>query len=275
MSGMRFFDTHCHYADNAFDADIDLCVQKARTAGLAGALVCTCSGHEYEAASALAQRLNLSFAAGAFDFSSPPQIAPQRMLEQLSSAIDRFSPCAVGEIGIDSKHLKTEFEAPALALFTGAIEIASDNNLPVSVHARGAMHVIARILKAHASTSLKGVIHAFNGSLEEAEIFVRLGFKLGFGSILTNPAAKRAARVFAALRSGSWVIETDAPFMVPCTKKMNPAAKSEPLDLIETLKAAAALRGITIEAAAEESSQAALEVFPMLKTEISSQKNID
>ena len=56
---------------------------------------------------------------------------------------------------------------------------------------------------------------------------------------------------------------------------MNPAAKSEPLDLIETLKAAAALRGITIEAAAEESSQAALEVFPMLKTEISSQKNID
>ena len=71
------------------------------------------------------------------------------------------------------------------------------------------------------------------------------------------------------------MIETDAPFMVPCTKKMNPAAKSEPLDLIETLKAAAALRGITIEAAAEESSQAALEVFPMLKTEISSQKNID
>ena len=118
-------------------------------------------------------------------------------------------------------------------------------------------------------------LDAAAGSLEEAEIFVRLGFKLGFGSILTNPAAKRAARVFAALHSGSWVIETDAPFMVPCTKKMNPAAKSEPLDLIETLKAAAALRSITIEAAAEESSQAALEVFPMLKTEISSQKNID
>ena len=265
MDRTRFFDTHCHYAEAAFDEDIDLCIQRARLAGFAGALVCTCSGLEYEKAGLLAKRLGLSFAAGAFDFSQSPRIDPEKMLAELDAAVVAFAPCAVGEIGIDGKHLKTESESSVRKLFEGALGIALEHNLPVSIHARGAMHVVAPMLKSLACSSLRGVIHAFNGSLEEAALFTRLGFKLGFGSILTNPAAKRTARVFTALERGSWVLETDAPYMAPYSKRHAPTARSEPLDLTDTLKAAAALRGISIECAAQESCRAALEVFPGLE----------
>lgn len=272
---MHFFDTHCHYADKRFDADRPRCLTRAREAGLEDALVCTTTADEYDKARDLAGAFGLRYALGAFDLAGNFARQPEAALEALHAALEKTltsaagatlgripRPCAVGEVGIDRSHIDAGLEKEAMYVLDGAAALAVSYNLPLSIHARGALERVATVLRKRRNTALRGVIHAFNGSVEEARVFLGLGFRLGFGCVLINPGARRIARVLAQLAPGDFVLETDAPFMVPFDRRGDPHARTEPEDIARVAAAAARIRGEAPQATASAAFEAARSLFP-------------
>ncbi len=254
----RYFDTHCHAADAAFDGHHAALRALAADSGVARALVCTCGAQDYARARKLCLgQSNLSYAAGVFDMNGDFLLNGRQALEALQKEIldAKDTVRAIGEVGIDARHLKRGLLAQAEAVLDAAVELALACDLPLSIHARAACGHVVRILKRHRNTGLRGVIHAFNGSAEEARVFLGLGFKLGFGTVLLNPRAKKAARTLASLSNEDFVLETDAPFMAAaCRKEAAGSGKSAaahafvlalttPEDLPRVALAAAHIRG--------------------------------
>ena len=106
---MRFFDTHCHYADARFDADREVLLDRARAAGLTDALICTTQASDYEKAKTLARTQRFKYALGLFDLAADFTREPEAGVEILARALEEsakdgaegFAPAAVGEVGVD------------------------------------------------------------------------------------------------------------------------------------------------------------------------------
>lgn len=264
MAGkLEYFDTHCHLAEPALAADLAASLQRARAAGLAHALVCSTHPAQYPAVCALCARERLSAALGAFDLAGDFARTPEATLAELEAALDRGPlPAALGEVGIDRRHLEAGLGRAAEIVFEGVVAMAVQHDLPLSVHGRGALPLAAAVLRRQpARSALRGVIHAFNGSLEQARIFLALGFKLGFGTVLLNPAARRIAAVLRALGPDDYVLETDAPFMLSAAARSRSPARTEPVDIALVAQAAAAIRGEPLEKTACDAAKNAARLF--------------
>lgn len=139
-------------------------------------------------------------------------------LTQLEQYCQQFLPVAIGEIGLDYFILKGSDNAPEqreqqIHYFHQQLQIASQFQLPVLIHARKSHDEIIRQLKT--IQPLNGIIHAFSGSYEQAKEYLKLGFKLGFGGAFTYPKAHRLRALVTKLPIDAWVLETDAPDMAP------------------------------------------------------------
>ena len=97
--------------------------------------------------------------------------------------------------------------------FSEQLQIAKQHQLPVLIHARKSHHEVIQQLKA--VQPLKGIIHAYSGSYEQAREYLKLGFKLGFGGAYTYPKASKLRALVSRLPLDAWVLETDAPDMTP------------------------------------------------------------
>ncbi len=128
--------------------------------------------------------------------------------------------CAIGEIGLDF-FIQTLIREEQLFYFESQLILAKKYHLPVLIHARKSHQDIIQLLRKY--QPLKGIIHAFNGSEVQAQQYIELGFKLGFGGAFTYLRAKHLRRLVANLPLTSMVLETDAPDMLPAfaTQKYN------------------------------------------------------
>jgi TatD DNase family protein len=122
----------------------------------------------------------------------------------------RQSVVAVGEIGLDNS-LNTAFGLQE-HVFVQQLLLAEKHQLPVIIHHRRSHNQLIRALKAHLP-SKGGIIHAFSGSLYEAQTYLNMGFKLGVGGTITYSRASKTRKVFSQLPLSSLVLETDAPDM--------------------------------------------------------------
>tara|TARA_R110002167_G_scaffold1878_5_gene9282 strand:- start:6180 stop:6974 length:795 start_codon:yes stop_codon:yes gene_type:complete len=132
-------------------------------------------------------------------------------LAQLERLLCQHKVAAVGEIGLDFWLPDADREAQ-IELFTQQLELAKKFRLPVLLHARKSHDQIVQLLGS-SKFDCGGIVHAFSGSLQQAEQYLRLGFKLGVGGAVTYPRAKRLQRIVQQLGAGHWVLETDAPDM--------------------------------------------------------------
>ncbi|HEC18378.1 MAG TPA: TatD family deoxyribonuclease [Gammaproteobacteria bacterium] len=154
----------------------------------------------------------------------------------LASTILQHRPIAVGEIGLD-------FYLPELdrqrqqALFDAQLAVAAEARLPVLLHVRKAHDAVLHALRK--TPVAGGICHAFNGSLQQAEQYLALGFKLGFGGMLTYERARRLHRLAQQLPLEAMVLETDAPDM---TVASHHGERNSPEYLPECLQALATLR---------------------------------
>ena len=126
-----------------------------------------------------------------------------------------------------------------VSLFEAQLALAKQFNLPVILHARRCHSDIVRCIK-RVDLTTGGIVHAFSGSLEEANNYIQLGFKLGFGGALTYDSARRIRAVATQLPLPSIVIETDAPDMLPSQSRHmshnHPANLPLVLDTLATLR---------------------------------------
>jgi TatD DNase family protein len=126
---------------------------------------------------------------------------------------EKFPYKGMGEIGIDLYWDKTNLKLQQTA-FERQLHFAVINNLPVVIHARESFNEILEILRSDSFDQLKGIFHAFTGSINLAEAIVDRGFLLGIGGILTFKNS-HLAEVVAAIDINHLVLETDSPYLAP------------------------------------------------------------
>jgi len=218
-------DSHCHLDAPEFDPDRGQVLAHARLAGLEGivvpayvaarwpGLLALCRAHVR--ADAHSPRLWPALGLHPVHLRAHRDAAD---LDALAALLD-VSPdvVAVGEIGLDRflPELVTEAAwARQLALFEAQLELARQRDLPVILHARRC-HADIRACIRRVGHRSGGILHAFSGSVEEARQYVAMGLRLGLGGPLTYPQSARLRAVASALPLDAFVIETDAPDLVP------------------------------------------------------------
>jgi len=206
---MDLVDTHCHLDLPAFDADRPAVLERSRAVGVAAIVV---PGVEAGGWNDLWQFCATD--AGLYPaLGLHPVYLEQHTdadLKALETLLSERRPVAVGEIGLDY-YLKDLDQARQQALLEVQLEMARAADLPVILHVRKAHERMLSTLKRIRVRG--GIAHAFNGSLQQAADYAGLGFKLGFGGMLTFERSSKLRALAAALPLESIVLETDAPDM--------------------------------------------------------------
>lgn len=242
---MQLLDSHCHLDTPQF-INPEIVLQQASEAGVKGIVVPAYQAQRWQALLDMCidfdqPKLRLWPALGVHPLFlasyQPEQL--NHLLQQLERS-DRI--IAVGEIGLDRYEpllREPEMWQRQVNLFEAQLVLAKQFNLPVILHARRCHSDIVRCIKRVGLTS-GGIVHAFSGSLEEANNYIKLGFKLGFGGALTYDSARRIRAVATQLPLSSLVIETDAPDMLPSQCRHmshnHPANLPLVLDTLATLR---------------------------------------
>lgn len=208
----RFIDTHCHFDFPPFTGDESASIQGAADVGVQSIIVPATQAANFSRVLALAENYPPLFAA----LGLHPIVIEQHSddcLEQLQQALDKRPQklVAVGEIGLDLYRDDPQFDKQE-RLLEAQLKLAKRYELPVILHSRRTHDKLAMHLKRHALPRT-GVVHGFSGSVQQAERFVQLGYKIGVGGTITYPRASKTRNTIAQLPLEALLLETDAPDM--------------------------------------------------------------
>ncbi|MCF8827052.1 TatD family hydrolase [Xanthomonas campestris] len=251
---MRLIDSHCHLDASEFDADRAAVIARAQAAGVMQQVVPAITAASWPGlreACALAPGLHPAYG---LHPTFLDQHRPEH-LELLAEWIARERPCAIGECGLDF-FLDGLDAQTQRHYFDGQLQLAKRFDLPLIVHARRAVEeVIARI---KAVGGIRGVVHSFAGSPEQAQQLWKLDFMIGLGGPVTYPRANRLRGLAAQMPLQHLLLETDAPDQPDAEIR---GQRNEPARLRTVLECIAQLRGEPAEAIAAQTSANARRLF--------------
>jgi len=253
---MHLFDTHCHLDVAAFDADRDQVLSDCRQSGIQHILVPAIERKTWSSlANLCTDNAMLHLALGLHPVfmakHSPDDVAA------LKQAVQRYQPIAIGEIGLDF-YIDNPDKPAQLELCEAQLEVAVEHDLPVVLHVRKAHEDMLGLLKR---INVKGgFVHAFNGSLQQAQRYRDQGFCFGFGGTLTYENAHKIHRLARELPLEAIVLETDAPDMVVTQHQ---GERNSPAYLPLCLQALSELRQQDATLLAEQTTRNAFTVLGM------------
>lgn len=163
---------------------------------------------------------------------------------------------AIGEIGLDY-YWNKENKQNQQALFRKQLEIAQTYNLPVVVHSRNAIEDTYNILKEY---KLKGDIHCFGSSLEMANKFIKLGYKIGIGGVVTFKNSFKLKEIVKEISLDNILLETDSPYLTPEPFR---GKKNEPKNVVYVAKKIAELKNISFDEVVDITTSNAKTLFDL------------
>jgi TatD DNase family protein len=248
-------DSHCHLADDAFVADLPQVVARAQNAGLAGAL-CILSADEPDEL-ARATRVREAWPAVRFAAAIHPHRSgayagrAEEAARITRTTIASTNAVAVGEIGLDYHYDFSPREVQR-AVFVAQVRAALDLNQPVVIHTREATDDTMAVLRDAGEGRLRGVMHCFGGTVDDARAALDLGFFISLAGILTFRNADSLRDVARFVPLDRLLTETDAPFLAPVPHR---GKRNEPGWVVETLKRLADVRGLPVADVAAQTVQ--------------------
>jgi TatD DNase family protein len=262
-------DSHCHLDAAEFEADRDAVAARARDSGVTMVVLPAVGVGNFDAVRALAHRHGWAYALGIHPMAVPQ--AADTDLDTLQEALarHRHDPrlVAVGEIGLDLfvPELKTEpGRGRQQHFYEAQLELARLFDLPVILHVRRSADALLPALRRQRARGWRhaGIAHAFNGSDQQAQAFVALGFRLGFGGAVTFEAAQQLRRLARTLDHTALVLETDAPDIPPQWRYVTaeqraqgrPQGRNEPAEVAAIGAVVAGLRGVSVTDLARQTS---------------------
>lgn len=233
-------DTHCHLDAGEFDADRDAVYARAQAAGVVLQIIPAVTAANFDDVAATCQRYPGCLPAWGMH---PMYIHVHHdgHLDLLRQRIETWRPVAVGEIGLDLFVPGLDY-ATQERYFVAQLKLAREYDLPVLLHCRRANDQILKHLRRIPVRG--GIAHAFSGSRQQADAFLGLGFKLGFGGAFTWPRATRLQALARELPLEAIVLETDSPDIPPAWVGKG---RNEPGELKRIAEQLAELRGISYE----------------------------
>ena len=251
---MQLVDSHSHFDVAEFDADRAEVLARARAAGIATQVLPAISLRGFAKLRDLCQGEDGLHAAYGLH---PLFLADHRPehLDQLSAWIERERPNAVGECGLDFYVEGLDRETQH-QYFDRQLQLARDFELPVIVHARRAVEeVIAAVRRVG---KLRGVVHSYSGSIEQANQLWKLGFALGFGGPITYPRARRLREIVRTMPLEFLLLETDSPDQ---PLHGHQGRRNEPAFLVDVCQCVAELRKVDPNDIAAATTRNAVRLF--------------
>ena len=249
-----FIDTHCHLDAAEFDADRDAEYARAVAGGVGVQIIPAISRDNFAAVAATCARYPGCLPAWGLH---PMYIHVHRPehLADLRAQIEAQRPVAIGEIGLDL-FVKDLDYATQEFFYIEQLKIAKDYDLPVLLHCRKANDELLKHLRKVGVRG--GIAHAFNGSPQQADEFIKLGFKLGFGGAFTWPRANNLRRLAVDLPLDAIVLETDSPDIPPVWIGHG---RNAPGELPRIAQVLAELRSLDLDTVAQATTRNARELF--------------
>jgi TatD DNase family protein len=276
---MPWIDTHCHLDAAEFDADRDAVRQNAKSLGVEICVIPAVMASHFAEVRLLAHHHADAYALGVHPLYTPQ--AEDKDLATLDTHLHahRDDPrlVAVGEIGLDGfvPEINTpEAFAKQTHFFEAQLQIAQRHQLPVILHVRRSADGLLKGLRQFPVAG--GIAHAFNGSLQQAKMFIEMGFKLGFGGAMTYDRATKLRALATELPLSALVLETDAPDIPPHwiytpaqdREKGQAQGRNSPAELPRIASVLAELRGISLEELAAATSANASQALPRLQSTV-------
>ncbi|GAC1434425.1 MAG: TatD family hydrolase [Burkholderiaceae bacterium] len=260
-----WIDTHCHLDAREFGIDSGGIAERARQQNVLWIVIPAVEPGNFDAVRTLARsQPNCAYALGIHPV-CVPQAEPDdlhRLRAAIPAALEDPRFVAIGEIGLD-------FFLPALCtnamrekqtqFYVEQLKIARYFDLPVLLHVRRSQDQILKYLRR--IVLQKGIAHAFNGSVQQANAFIDLGFSLGFGGAMTFSRAFQIRRLASALPLNALVLETDAPDIAPAWVH---SGRNSPEQLPRIGRVLAELRGLTPEQVSSATCDNAYAALPRL-----------
>jgi len=251
-----WIDTHCHLDAPEFEPDRAAERARARALGVQRCVLPAVQRRDWAGVQQLAQEHGDAYALGIHPLYVPPRLV------------------AVGEIGMD-------FFVPALCepamrerqwrFYIAQLQLAREHALPVILHVRRSADLLLKGLRQLGVSG--GIAHAFNGSAQQAQAFIELGFALGFGGAMSFERATALRTLARTLPMDALVLETDAPDIPPqwiyrtaeARASGLPQGRNTPAELPRIAQVLADLRGMDSQALARATSGNARRVLPGLE----------
>lgn len=209
------FETHAHYDDDQFDADRDTLLSGMKEAGIYPIINVGASIDSTKTTLELAEKYDFVYAAVGVH---PSEISDlnDETFAWLKKQVNHPKTVAVGEIGLDYYWDKEpEVQEKQRHWFGCQLELARENDLPVIIHSRDAGADTLQVMKDHHAEEIPGVIHCYSYSKEMAMEFIKMGYYIGIGGVVTFKNARKLVETVEAIPIERILLETDCPYMAP------------------------------------------------------------
>lgn len=245
---MYLIDTHTHVYDHQFSLDRNEAMQRALDAGIGMMLLPNVDA--FTIAPMLQLHEQYPDCTRVMMGLQPEEVKEdyKEVLSMMEKELGEACPASrvqyvgVGEVGLDF-YWDSTFEKEQLDAFETQLDWAKQLHLPLSIHCRNAFDKMVKILEHKQDGSLRGIMHCFTGTEEEAKVYLELGFHLGLGGVTTYKNCD-VKDYLPSLPLDRIVLETDAPYLapVPCRGKRN-----EPAFLVHTAQKIAEIFQMSLE----------------------------
>lgn len=205
-------DTHAHYDDEQFDEDRESLLAKMKNAGIGIIVNAGSTISSWEKIRKLTKEYPFIYGAVGVHPDEAGTLNEEQMA-RMSVFLDEEKIVALGEIGLDyywdkeSRDLQKKW-------FIRQLDLAREKNMPVIIHSREAAADTMETMKRHAA-GMKAVIHCYSYSAEMAKEYVKMGYYIGVGGVVTFKNAKKLKETVQEIPLSSIVLETDCPYLAP------------------------------------------------------------
>lgn len=254
------FDSHAHYDDEQFDEDRDILLSGMEEAGIGGIINMGASLEGVAASQALAEQYPFVYAAAGVHPDYAGSLNEENM-QWMYGLCRKPKTVAVGEIGLDYYWDKESRDCQKKWFIT-QLDMAKETGLPVNIHSRDAAQETFEIMKKEHAGTTGGVIHCFSSSAQMALEYVKLGYYIGIGGVVTFKNARVMKEVAAAVPLDHIVIETDCPYLAPAP---NRGKRNSSLYLPLVIREIAEIKGVTPKEVEDATYANVKRVYPKIQ----------
>lgn len=206
------FDSHAHYDDEQFDIDREQLLEELPKMGVGTIVNVSANYASWRGSVELAERYLYIYAAVG---THPDEVGVlnEDTFAEMKAWCQKEKVVAIGEIGLDY-YWDNQPREVQKKWFIRQLELARELQLPVIIHSREAAEDTMEIVKKYAQ-GLEGVIHCYSYAREQAEEYIKMGFYIGIGGVLTFKNARKLKEVASAIPLEKILLETDCPYLAP------------------------------------------------------------
>ncbi len=256
------FETHAHYDDEKFDGDREELIAELREAGIGHVINVGASIESTKTTLELVKKHDFMYAAAGVHPSDVDGLN-EETFAWLAEQTRLDKTVAVGEIGLDYYWDKEpEVQKNQRIWFQKQMELARKADLPVIIHSRDAAGDTMRIMKEVHAEEIPGVIHCYSYSPEMAKEFVKMGYYIGVGGVVTFKNAKKLVQTVQEIPIERILLETDCPYMAP---EPHRGTRNSSLNLPYVAAKIAELKGISAEEVISITEQNAYRLFSKVR----------